>query len=221
MLNVNELNGFGVGNTGINATDAALVERASLANAADSTSYTFANVNIGAAQPDRRVVICVRGLSLNTSAQHAVTATIAGVAADVVLNPRSGVNSMTRAIVVASVPNGATATINIITSSYCASMLIGVYTLTGTQTPNAPLAIAHAAGRTISDLDTRSGRAALLFAINGGTNSWAGDISATASTAYSFEGSFSAGVALLNENTPPYSTCTYAGASAGVLACVW
>lgn len=202
-------------------TNAALVGRGAYANGADSTSYTFSNIPIGTATPDRRVVVCVRGLSLNTTVQHSVTVTIGGIAAQIVLNPTTGVAGATRAIAVCPAPLETTTNITVNTSGACASMLISVYTLTGDQVADIPRATAHAAGTTLSNVNTSIGSVALLMAVNGANASWSGDISANTGQFYQFEGYLATSVALLNESTPQNSTCTYNAGALGVLACIW
>jgi hypothetical protein len=100
--------------------------RTSVIDTANLTTYTFAGVDIGAADPTRRVIVGVRG-GVNVVTDTLSSATIAGVGATIHVQATSSINCM--AFFSAAVSAGTTATITCTFNTGFFNCGIGVWRL--------------------------------------------------------------------------------------------
>lgn len=123
------------------AAGAALTYRATTVDMTDLTTYTFSTQDIGAADGTRRVIVGVAGFSSSViSARTLSSATIAGGAATIHVNPSSARNT---AIISAQVAAGTTATIALTFSGAMRAAAIHIYRLIN-ETSGTPFATGSA-----------------------------------------------------------------------------
>ncbi len=115
------------------------------ADTTDTTTYTFASQNLGAAASDRRIIVCVH-TRWGAGTPTLTSVTVGGVTATISVNNSiltGGTQGNRAAIAIAEVPTGTAGNIVVTFSSTMVRCQIGVYRATG---------IATAASSTGSDV---------------------------------------------------------------------
>lgn len=145
-------------------------------SATDLTTYAFNNVDIGAAHPNRVVVVCILGEDA-LSAFTVSSLSIRGVAAaEQAESVNSGGGTSLAVIYSLAVPDGRFATVDLTFSEAVTSCAIGVFALYGVSATATDIATSTDADPTALTIDVVSGGVIIACAANSGSEvpTWSG-----------------------------------------------
>lgn len=187
-------------------------------NVSDLTTYTFSSQNLGAADPNRWIVVCVGGTT--NTARSISSVTVGGVSATKIAQAEGSTVYRHISIWVAPVPTGTTGDIVVTWSGSLARCGYSAYRLITGVAPTAAYDVQTDLTLTSSDLSVSIGRpsggvvvASTINAASGATGvTWAGtteDYDATWSAETTLQGISSSSIA--SGSSPLTVTATIAG----------